>query len=59
MSTTVKGNRKQYKTALYILLTYIFVFQLSSLLLLLPGVHDIVFGLIDAPDDQKGAILVG
>lgn len=59
MSTTVKGNRKQYKTALYILLTYIFVFQLSALLLRLPGAYDFVFGLIDAPADEKGAILAG
>lgn len=59
MNSTVKEHRKYYKTALYILLTYIFVFQLSSFLVLLPGVHDFVFGLVDAPADEKGAILTG
>ena len=59
MNSTVKEHRKLYKTALYILLTYIFVFQLSPLLLRLPGAHDFVFGLIDAPIDEKVAILSG
>ena len=59
MNSTVNEQRKPYKTALYILLTYIFVFQLSSFVLLLPGVHDFVFGLVDAPADEKGAILTG
>ena len=59
MNSTVTEQRKPYKTALYILLTYIFVFQLSSFLLLLPGARDFVFGLVDAPASEKGAILTG
>lgn len=59
MNSTVTEQRKPYKTALYILLTYIFVFQLSSFLLLLPGARDFVFGLVDAPASEKAAILTG
>ena len=59
MNSTVIEQRKPYKTALYILLTYIFVFQLSSFLLLLPGARDFVFGLVDAPVSEKAAILTG
>ena len=59
MNSTVTEQRKPYKTALYILLTYIFVFQLSSFLLLLPGARDFVFSLVDAPASEKAAILTG
>ena len=59
MNSTVTEQSKPYKTALYILLTYIFVFQLSSFVLLLPGARDFVFGLVDAPANEKGAILTG
>ena len=59
MNSTATEQRKPYKTALYILLTYIFVFQLSSFLLLLPGARDFVFGLVDAPASEKAAILTG
>ncbi|WP_431028196.1 lysostaphin resistance A-like protein [Lysinibacillus sp. LZ02] len=57
MNSTIIEKRKSLKTALFILLTYIFVFQLSALLLRLPGALDFVFGLIDAPLEDKGVIL--
>ncbi|WP_332650298.1 CPBP family intramembrane glutamic endopeptidase [Lysinibacillus sp. 54212] len=49
---------KAQKTAFYILLTYIFVFQLSAFILFIPGLREFIVGLIDAPAAQKGSILV-
>lgn len=59
MEPTFTEKKKSYKTAFYILLTYVFVFQLSALLLRLPGAQDFVLGLIDAPIEEKGSILAG
>ena len=59
MEPTITEKKKTYKTALFILLTYIFVFQLSALLLRLPGAQDFALGLIDAPIEEKGSILAG
>ncbi|MGM9949318.1 MAG: lysostaphin resistance A-like protein [Lysinibacillus sp.] len=59
MESTITEKKKTYKTAFFILLTYIFVFQLSALLLRLPGAQEFVLGLIDAPTEEKGSILAG
>ncbi len=59
MDPTFTEKKKSLKTAFFILLTYIFVFQLSALLLRLPGAQDFVLGLIDAPIEEKGSILAG
>lgn len=59
MEPTITEKKKSYKTAFFILLTYIFVFQLSALLLRLPGAQEFVLGLIDAPPEEKGSILAG
>lgn len=59
MKPTFTEKKKPYKTAFFILLTYVFVFQLSALLLRLPGAQDFVLGLIDAPIEEKGSILAG
>ncbi|KGR87383.1 CPBP family intramembrane glutamic endopeptidase [Lysinibacillus odysseyi] len=59
MDPTFTEKKKSLKTAFFILLTYIFVFQLSALLLRLPGAQDFVLGLIDAPIKEKGSILAG
>lgn len=59
MESTITEKKKSYKTAFFILLTYIFVFQLSALLLRLPGAQEFVLGLIDAPPEEKGSILAG
>lgn len=57
MSTINSPRFKAQKTAFYILLTYIFVFQLSGLILFIPGLRDFFIGLIDAPAAQKGSVL--
>ncbi|MEO4055508.1 type II CAAX endopeptidase family protein [Solibacillus sp. CAU 1738] len=49
---------KTQKTAFYVLLTYI-VFQLSSLILLVPNVRAFFLGMINAPADQEGIVLFG
>jgi len=46
------------KTAFYILLTYIFVFQLSGIIFQIPVVREFALSIIDdAPAHQQGAIL--
>lgn len=59
MESTITEKKKNYKTAFFILLTYIFVFQLSALLLYLPGAREFALGLIDAPLEEKGSMLAG
>lgn len=57
MSLTLAEKRKSLITSFFILLTYIFIFQLSALLLFIPPVGEFVSGLIDAPIEEKGAVL--
>lgn len=57
MNTIQSPRFKVQKTAFYILLTYIFVFQLSAFILFIPGLREYIIGLIDAPAAQKGSIL--
>ena len=59
LDPTITEKKRSYKTAFFILLTYIFVFQLSALLLYLPGAREFALGLIDAPLEEKGSILAG
>lgn len=57
MSNYHSPQFKNPKTAFYILLTYIFVFQLSGFIFGFEPVRDFAINLIDAPAAQKGAIL--
>ena len=57
MSSSNAPKFTTQKTAFYILLTYIFVFQLSGIILRIPAISDFVLGLVDAPADQKGSII--
>lgn len=59
MKLTLAEKRKSLITSIFILIAYVFVFQLSALLLLIPAVGDFVSGLIDAPSTEKGSILTG
>ena len=57
MSSINAPKFKTQKTAFYILLTYIFVFQLSGIVFVIPGISDFALGLVDAPEADKGAII--
>lgn len=57
MSNYHSPQFKNPKTAFYILITYIFVFQLSGVIFLIEPVAQFAASLIDAPANQKGAIL--
>lgn len=48
---------KTQKTAFFVLLTYI-VFQLSSMILLIPAIRSFFSGMINAPATEKGIILI-
>ena len=48
---------KHQRTAFYILLTYIFVFQLSGIIFQIGSLRDFALSLIDVPAEQKGAAL--
>lgn len=57
MSSIHSSRFKTQKAAFYVLLAYFFVFQLSSFIFLIPGVLEFAYNLIDAPHQQKGAIV--
>lgn len=57
MSNYHSPQFKNPKTAFYILLTYIFIFQLSGTIFLIEPIAKFAASLIDAPANQKGAIL--
>ena len=57
MSPIKSSKFKTQKTAFYVLLTYIFVFQLSGAIFWIETIASFTLGLIDAPQNQKGAIL--
>lgn len=58
MSNYNSPKFKNPKTAFYILLTYIFVFQLSGFIFQFPAIREFALSLIDAPADEKVTILV-
>ena len=57
MTSSKTPKFKTQKTAFYVLLTYFFVFQLSGFIFVIPAVADFALNLIDAPAEQKGAIM--
>lgn len=57
MTSVQSPKFKTQKTAFYVLLAYFFVFQLSGFIFMLPGVMEFAYSLIDAPHEQKGAII--
>lgn len=57
MSNYHSPQFKNPKTAFYILITYIFIFQLSGIIFWFDPVSEFATSLIDAPAKQKGAIL--
>lgn len=58
MNTFHSPKFKNQKTAFYILLTYIFVFQLSGLIFSIPIIREFSLNLIaDVPLKQQGAVL--
>ncbi|MER1999827.1 MAG: type II CAAX endopeptidase family protein [Lysinibacillus sp.] len=57
MTSVHSPKFKTQKTAFYVLLAYFFVFQLSSFIFFIPGVLEFASSLVDAPDNQKGAVI--
>lgn len=59
MSLTLAEKRKSLITSFFILVTYVLLFHLSALVLLIPPIGEFVSGLIDRPADEKSALLIG
>lgn len=52
MSLTVAEKRKSLITSFFILVSYVFIFHLSAIVLIIPPVADFAYGLVDASGDD-------